>query len=1214
MKLVAAALGLQLLIISSLIADSPSRYSAIRIFVPDRLTLTRLGDLGLDFEGSHGKVGGSVEFVVSDDERKALDDLAIPYEISVPDLAQTYRSKLSSTPFNAMGFGYGSMGGYYTFAEVKAQLDTMRLLYPGLISSIQQIGSTNEGRAIWAAKISDNPDTDEDGEAEALFTALHHAREPAGMMTVVYYMWWLLENYTTDPEAEYLVNNRETWFIPVVNPDGYVYNQTTDPAGGGLWRKNRRNNGDGSYGIDLNRNYGTFEMWNAPNGGSSTSTGSSTYRGPSPFSEPESQAIDAFMRSHEIKTCLNYHTYSRLLVMPWGYLSQESGDSLIFREFAYDMVGDNRYASGTDQQTVNYSTRGNSDDYMYGDTSKPRTYAMTPEVGTSFWPSSAQILPLALENLSANQYFTYVAGSFPVLKSYDVLDAGSDGFLDPGEMFSLELTVRNKGLGNAHDLTIEVESVPDLLMSGSILELDTLFSRTDSSVILSGTVSSQALLGRPIVIHISLSDPDGYSATDSIVVVVGTPTILLNDDGGSGLGNWTSGWGSSSDAHTPPSSFTDSPGAAYAANANNSLQLVSPIDLTGFEYVSMDFWTKWAIEPTWDFGLVEVSTDNGSTWSSQRSGLMHKGSGFGSVQPTSSWGYDGYTPGLTWLHQSLDLSSFKDQEILVRFRLGADGGDQRDGWYIDDVRILGYRAVSQYSAITVRDAGSANGTINFGETGGATDGIDSALAETTLAPKPAAGIFDIRWKLPTADEVSLDLRDTLGTANTGNTFILEFQPGSAGYPMSISWNPGSFLPGAWYLRDANTSGSMININMWTDTAVAISDTGVKALEIVHTLTDTMTMNFSDKWNMFSLPIDEGKIPVALLLPMAVSNAFAFAGSYNSADSLEPRIGYWVKLAGDTTVSVAGKPIVRFETSIPEGWQLLGGLSYLAPASASLCTPSPCGIFVYRSGYTVPSEIEPGEAFWIKGPKTFKLTTLIGSSSSQKQGLSPESGSQRWSKLLIKDKAGSQTQLYFDDARSITEDLERYELPPIPPSGAFDARFASGRIMEIADPRNTVDFPFFISSPTYPINIEWEVQSAREFEASLVIDGTETTIRETGHISIPDDAGDLKLRLRPVAAAIPTQFGLDQNYPNPYNPATTISFDIPTASVVSLEIFNVLGQRVQSLLSDREYKAGKFALPITTAELASGLYFYVLTGIPTDGDQPVRLSKKMMLLK
>ncbi|MBQ0741152.1 peptidase M14, partial [Aquimarina celericrescens] len=83
---------------------------------------------------------------------------------------------------------------------------------------------------------------------EMLFTSLHHAREPIALSQNLFYMWYLLENYNSNPEIKTLVDNTELYFIPIVNPDGYIYNQQTNPNGGGYWRKNRRNNG-GSYGI-----------------------------------------------------------------------------------------------------------------------------------------------------------------------------------------------------------------------------------------------------------------------------------------------------------------------------------------------------------------------------------------------------------------------------------------------------------------------------------------------------------------------------------------------------------------------------------------------------------------------------------------------------------------------------------------------------------------------------------------------------------------------------------------------------------------------------------------------------------------------------------------------------------------------------------------------------------------------------------------------------
>src|SRR3990167_4545160 len=183
------------------------------------------------------------------------------------------------------------MGGFYTFNEVVAQLDTMRLLYPNLITVKDSTGSSIEGRTIWAVKISDNPDVNEN-EPQVFYNALTHANEQQGMMTVLYFMYYLLENYGTDPEVTYLVDNRELYFVPVINPDGYAYNEQISPNGGGMWRKSRRNNGGGIFGVDLNRNYGF--NWGYDNIGSSPYPQEWNYRGAGPFSEPESQAIRNF--------------------------------------------------------------------------------------------------------------------------------------------------------------------------------------------------------------------------------------------------------------------------------------------------------------------------------------------------------------------------------------------------------------------------------------------------------------------------------------------------------------------------------------------------------------------------------------------------------------------------------------------------------------------------------------------------------------------------------------------------------------------------------------------------------------------------------------------------------------------------------------------------------------------------------------------------------
>ncbi|MBM2841313.1 MAG: putative carboxypeptidase [Bacteroidetes bacterium] len=679
-------------------SSAPEKFSRVRINVPDRSTLDRIWSTGMDYEGVTGKVGGFMEFVGGEFELHQLRSHGVSFEIIIDDMAKDSESRLQTGPVNVFGFGYGSMGGYYTFAEVLRQLDTMKLQYPSLITVRDSVGRSQEGRGVWVVKISDNPNINEPGEPEVLYTALHHAREPEGMMSVLYYMWWLLENYGTNPTATYLVNNRQMWFMPVVNPDGYVYNQTTNPNGGGFWRKNRRNNLDGTFGVDPNRNYGPTYMWDsqwAPNG-SSTSPGSETYRGPSVWSEPENQTIDNFMRAHVIKACFNYHTYGNYLIYPYGYFARENPDSLVYRDMAYSLTTDNRYTNGTDIQTVSYSTRGVSDDYMYGDTTKPKTWAMTPEVGTTgFWPTVPEIFPLAIGNLSMNIYLSYISGQYATLKRYDIQDAGGSGFLDRGESFNLLATVKNKGASDASNLTYTISSSsPSVQFSTSSAQIASLLSQAEAQVTFAGSVAWNATTGVPVQFYLTATDPQGYLKVDTLRLYVGTPTTAFADSASNGTTNWTTGtgWGVTSNAHTPPSAFTDSPSGNYPSSANNSLTLNSQLNLVGYNYAQLKFWTKWAVEPTWDFATIDVSTNNGSTWTNLRTPLSHKGSArSGSQQPSGSWGYDSYTPfGQQYIEQEADLTPYVNSSIRLRFRMAADGGDQRDGFFVDDIRVHGY--------------------------------------------------------------------------------------------------------------------------------------------------------------------------------------------------------------------------------------------------------------------------------------------------------------------------------------------------------------------------------------------------------------------------------------------------------------------------------------------------------------------------------------------
>ena len=335
-----------------------------------------------------------IELVVLPQELVKVQQTGLKYEVVQDDLTAFYQSRFDATK---------DMGGYLTLSEIEDSLDQMIADHSNIVSTKVSLGQTIEGRDIWAVKISDNPNIDEE-EPELLFTAAIHAREVITPLVLLEAMNFLTDNYRWDPQVDEWIEEREIWFILCCNPDGYYYNEYTDPGGGGMWRKNRRNNGDGTYGVDLNRNWG-YE-WGYDDEGSSPYTYDVTYRGTAPFSEPETQHLRDFHLAHEFITSVYFHSYSNLVLWPWGYDYLLTPDDDIFTLMGDSMATFNGYQA-TPAHGL-YPANGVTDDWIYGEqTLKNKTFAFTFEVGSSadgFWPATSRIPELVEENQEPIKY------------------------------------------------------------------------------------------------------------------------------------------------------------------------------------------------------------------------------------------------------------------------------------------------------------------------------------------------------------------------------------------------------------------------------------------------------------------------------------------------------------------------------------------------------------------------------------------------------------------------------------------------------------------------------------------------------------------------------------------------------------------------------------------------------------------------------------------
>lgn len=274
--------------------------------------------------------------------------------------------------------------GYRTWTEVQNDLYALAAAYPDLATVVDlhdqfSIPATANGQHLLALKISDNVTQQED-EPALLFIGLHHARELNTIEAAFDTAEELLAGYAGDPKIRSWVDRYAVWVVPVVNPDGLVHVWDVEA----YWRKNRRNNGGGSYGVDLNRNY-PF-LWGVC-GNVSTWPSSEVYQGPAPASEPETQAMIALADEILPLVVISYHSYGREVLYPYVCATMVEGEKINKgRDLYADAAGYSyRYASASGEDFEWHYNRHNSMAYLI-------------EIGYDFQP------PFAQTELEISQY------------------------------------------------------------------------------------------------------------------------------------------------------------------------------------------------------------------------------------------------------------------------------------------------------------------------------------------------------------------------------------------------------------------------------------------------------------------------------------------------------------------------------------------------------------------------------------------------------------------------------------------------------------------------------------------------------------------------------------------------------------------------------------------------------------------------------------------
>jgi len=386
----------------SSLALANERKMLIEVEIDDPSDLQKLQKMDIDIATE--RLIPPIQAIVTERQLQELREYGWKLQVVIEDLEQYFEENIDVD---------GNLGAYHTYEEMVEEMRLIAERYPE-ITRLIDIGDSWEktqgmaDRDIWAIKISNNPDLEEDDEPDVLIVGCHHARELISVEIPLAIVRALTDKYPADARIKYLVDNREVWIIPMLNPDGHVYVEEVNST----WRKNRNTNGNSNslyQGVDLNRNYGF--KWGYDNTGSSPQAKSETYRGTAPFSEPETQAIKDLMEEHDFALGLSYHSYGNSFLFPWGYIDEDTEDNTVFERLGRIYCKKNEYIYGNAKDGIIYNTNGDMDDWTYGEQeTKNKILGMTVEVGDSFQPPSSEIPKLVGENLEPALRLIFAAG------------------------------------------------------------------------------------------------------------------------------------------------------------------------------------------------------------------------------------------------------------------------------------------------------------------------------------------------------------------------------------------------------------------------------------------------------------------------------------------------------------------------------------------------------------------------------------------------------------------------------------------------------------------------------------------------------------------------------------------------------------------------------------------------------------------------------------